>query len=1566
MGLTNVNIPNDKHESSRFGGEGQCFKAKLIGILEVSEARGDRMCQEALSDLKMAIRAAGEHKQRITVHIALDGLRLRDEKSGDCLYHHPVHKISFIAQDMTDSRAFGYIFGSPDTGHRFFGIKTDKAASQVVIAMRDLFQVVFALKKKEIELAKLHLEKNCLYNSPLFSDSSSNKSVTPELPAKYEAAKNEGKTASSSTESKVGGTAVANLVDLQLELNSLQQGLHQMEKITPSDPFGSKDDPFGDSFTAFPNPILPPPPSLGKERSSRTSDCNSIFSPKTPHICENFTAACGIDSYPFASLPKTEFKFSRDFSTSHEEASSGEWFTPSNSLLEESSESTQKVLDEKEDKLERTKKEILSQFDVFTELDPLELKNPPKKALNELVTQIENQNIVGSKDTSANVVTTPKSTSGFESDPFDEDPFVSLDPFAETIFKQDPFGNGFNDFKKNTEMGEAVLTLLSTNLSKSPNSTTLAGMSLSSISPKNVKFTDSLNKDDNESKMETAPEPPPRPDIAILPPPLPPKKQVNDIIVKPPPRPPHVEESIYVYLDTYESDSNNLESADKGPALPIPMRKCKFENDFALAPERPAKQTVSHSFEDDYLTPIQFPKQSDACSILLPPTSMSSSKHSSNTQNVPTSSLNTQVNGTANLDVSFKNSLDGLDITLSQLTLSGLNELAAKLNIPTSELSNMTLVQLTAYLSNVIKSQSGRDNITLDKKKQNTLQEFPAFKADFESNFTNAQTTNNETFDRYAVFRELINEEIKQNKIVAEVEVTEDCKNEVAEMPSPDSVPTAKVLVNETAEDRYAALREIAERDLLKKEIKIIEEKEHVNIDGSNVNPDFEMESKKIMEKQNSIIENKLNEESNRITDKSYIDYDKKVEGEKDDILMKPAKSPAKIGAKSPIPSAITEILQSNVRLNSGSLSDIVSGSSPEVDNTISNSEVVHKTEDITGESWAIFDHGNMQQESPREKQATQSEEGLSPWSSDSKDGNGSPSDYRRGDSESGADNWTRRIGHRNQDGWWDTSAEPEVPYSSSNRRSTDSFEDEYYECYDKPRRRKQGGWGGHGGSQATGGHSSSSRDASPWEEEPKRRDPRDVRGNERIGWSRSSKQQFDRHRERRPTDSWDEEDDYEFGDSRRFHRDKYSGRESDRHGTGSRENDSEIRERWSEEWMDERRRRRRRENDREYWCCPDWKEEEHEKLPARYGSSGRWPNAGTPPGKWRERKHDGRYYNRDESPWEDEYPLKNEDMHSSHYITSKRNWKRPNSASEMERKTGEFKSRHLGGSDGERDRRYKGSRRSRSRDSQYSEPSYRHKPDTSSLTRNSYKNKTHGQYTKPQFESEFSDVSGKKQLDNCHLDLSNKKSFTLQSRKKKDSPSNEENMNTLPRKSTKPKQSFENSFQSELRNIKCDFEKEFQIEPEPAIIAKTAKLKQQQSLIEIQRKSPREIKSRNYQNRSKSLFEDDFSVEKAEHPSEDNGISVIKEEVSEENDSFNVCNFEQATNTNRLSKRLSGGLRTDLKKSESINIFARESDPFDDDFFCETACNVDLFDNTSDTKELRNSDHEWTDNYNS
>ena len=71
----------------KFIGEGQTFKGKLIGVLEVKEARGDRMCQDALQELKMAIKASGEHKQKVNIQIAVDGLKIRDEKSGVSLRH---------------------------------------------------------------------------------------------------------------------------------------------------------------------------------------------------------------------------------------------------------------------------------------------------------------------------------------------------------------------------------------------------------------------------------------------------------------------------------------------------------------------------------------------------------------------------------------------------------------------------------------------------------------------------------------------------------------------------------------------------------------------------------------------------------------------------------------------------------------------------------------------------------------------------------------------------------------------------------------------------------------------------------------------------------------------------------------------------------------------------------------------------------------------------------------------------------------------------------------------------------------------------------------------------------------------------------------------------------------------------------------------------------------------------------------------------------------------------------------------------------------------------------------
>lgn len=98
------------------------------------------------------------------------------------------------------------------------------------------------------------------------------------------------------------------------------------------------------------------------------------------------------------------------------------------------------------------------------------------------------------------------------------------------------------------------------------------------------------------------------------------------------------------------------------PPLPLPQRRPKLE----WPPKQPGTS------DEDYLTPIS----------IEPPKTQSTFS-----------------------DNKADEDLDGLDITLSQLTLSGLNELAMKLNIPASQLSNMTLAQLTSYLSNFIKNK---------------------------------------------------------------------------------------------------------------------------------------------------------------------------------------------------------------------------------------------------------------------------------------------------------------------------------------------------------------------------------------------------------------------------------------------------------------------------------------------------------------------------------------------------------------------------------------------------------------------------------------------------------------------------------------------------------------------------------------------------------------------------------------------------------------------------------------------------------------------------------------------
>ncbi|XP_069127080.1 disabled homolog 1-like isoform X2 [Argopecten irradians] len=276
----------DKNDPTRFQGDGVNFNAKLIGVDDVPDARGDRMCQETIYRLKLSVKASGQHKQRIIVNVSEEGIKLIDLKTDVVNYTHAVHKISFISRDVTDSRAFGYIFGVGDGTHKFFGIKTEKAAEALVLTLRDLFQVVYEKKKKEMEEAKQKAEDEVQVDTKpvedpnviklggeLTTESSTDDEPVYQVPtngAPIEDSPEHIYAVPSNNGEVKGEKAGNNLVDLENELETIEQGIEQMNRFetdfdalaagtssaaspaasTGSDPWGTSSTPQADQKSA--------------------------------------------------------------------------------------------------------------------------------------------------------------------------------------------------------------------------------------------------------------------------------------------------------------------------------------------------------------------------------------------------------------------------------------------------------------------------------------------------------------------------------------------------------------------------------------------------------------------------------------------------------------------------------------------------------------------------------------------------------------------------------------------------------------------------------------------------------------------------------------------------------------------------------------------------------------------------------------------------------------------------------------------------------------------------------------------------------------------------------------------------------------------------------------------------------------------------------------------------------------------------------------------------------------------------------------------------------------------
>lgn len=276
-----------------------------------------------------------------------------------------------------------------------------------------------------------------------------------------------------------------------------------------------------------------------------------------------------------------------------------------------------------------------------------------------------------------------------------------------------------------------------------------SGTSDSPASPMKSGSSDANSRLSGSSvEMDNVPEPPPRGSGSILinPPPLPPKKQSARGAIKPPPRPPYSEGHFhYDFLEREEgSPSPTRKNKNRSPARDM---KSQFDDNFSPPMPQLPKRSEQTGFSESSFE--------DSFSSIIPP-SLSSLFQNSN------------ANKTSSTEI--KKPKPSLDITLSQLTSSNLSELATSLNMTVTELTCLTLHQLTtclAELSSKEAKMSQKASTPVTEKEPPKPQTsakmvetaFVSNEPLFKANFDQEPKTSDSAYDKYAVFRELLETE---------------------------------------------------------------------------------------------------------------------------------------------------------------------------------------------------------------------------------------------------------------------------------------------------------------------------------------------------------------------------------------------------------------------------------------------------------------------------------------------------------------------------------------------------------------------------------------------------------------------------------------------------------------------------------------------------------------------------------------------------------------------------------------------------------------------------------------
>ncbi|KAI1721333.1 phosphotyrosine interaction domain (PTB/PID) domain-containing protein [Ditylenchus destructor] len=137
------------------------YACRFLGQIEVSEPKGTHVVRDAIHAIRFRLQVnrgitghSGSKLRKVEIQISIDGLTVSDKQTNAMLHKHPLHRISFCADDKQDKKVFSYIAKTGQTKHECFVFLSDKMAEEITLTIGEAFDLAYEkyVKKRGKEL----------------------------------------------------------------------------------------------------------------------------------------------------------------------------------------------------------------------------------------------------------------------------------------------------------------------------------------------------------------------------------------------------------------------------------------------------------------------------------------------------------------------------------------------------------------------------------------------------------------------------------------------------------------------------------------------------------------------------------------------------------------------------------------------------------------------------------------------------------------------------------------------------------------------------------------------------------------------------------------------------------------------------------------------------------------------------------------------------------------------------------------------------------------------------------------------------------------------------------------------------------------------------------------------------------------------------------------------------------------------------------------------------------------------------------------------------------------------